>query len=212
MNQTARYKLNQWDPTDRILREDFNADNAKLEAALAGLNTSQKTHANQLLGVPALGRNLYNLFLRQKNAGQDVSWMEGLVYDDFADQSKIESMGPGMSWSPTEKCIHFTPPDGQSPASLVTTVFAPPLPLPGCGTPSPSCSRWNTARRARIPGSSWKWRGRTLTGPPTSRGKGPSKRSIICPPTSETQSSSCVLRSPPSLPPPICPRSCMITA
>ena len=36
MKQTDQYKLNQWDPTDRILREDFNADNLKLDAALAG--------------------------------------------------------------------------------------------------------------------------------------------------------------------------------
>lgn len=123
MNQTSRYKLNQWDPEDRILREDFNADNAKLETALGNFNASLKTHANQLQGVPALGRNLYNLFLRQKKAGQDVSWMEGLFYDDFADQSKIASMGPGMSWSSSEKCIHFTPVDGQLSAQLVTTEF-----------------------------------------------------------------------------------------
>ena len=37
MNQTANYGLNQWDEQDRILREDFNADNAKIEAALAAL-------------------------------------------------------------------------------------------------------------------------------------------------------------------------------
>lgn len=28
--------MNQWDPADRILREDFNADNLKIAAALAG--------------------------------------------------------------------------------------------------------------------------------------------------------------------------------
>lgn len=128
MNQTSRYKLNQWDPEDRILREDFNADNAKLETALGNFNASLKTHANQLQGVPALGRNLYNLFLRQKNAGQDVSWMEGLFYDDFSDQSKIASMGTGMSWSSSEKCVHFTPVNGELDASLVTAVFQPKIP------------------------------------------------------------------------------------
>ena len=35
MEQTSNYQLNQWDKTDRIQMEDFNADNAKLEAALA---------------------------------------------------------------------------------------------------------------------------------------------------------------------------------
>ena len=35
MEQTNNYGLSQWDAEDRILREDFNADNAKIEAALA---------------------------------------------------------------------------------------------------------------------------------------------------------------------------------
>ena len=34
MNQTTNYQLNQWESTDRILMADFNADNAKLDAAL----------------------------------------------------------------------------------------------------------------------------------------------------------------------------------
>ena len=33
-NYTTNYQLNQWEPTDQVLRTDFNADNAKLEAAL----------------------------------------------------------------------------------------------------------------------------------------------------------------------------------
>ena len=38
MNQTANYHLNLWEPSDRILREDFNGDNAKLDAALKNRN------------------------------------------------------------------------------------------------------------------------------------------------------------------------------
>jgi len=34
MNKTEHYQLNQWDPEDRILRVDFNADNAAIESAL----------------------------------------------------------------------------------------------------------------------------------------------------------------------------------
>ena len=37
-NQTTNYQLNQWKPTDQILRTDFNADNAKLDAALTDRN------------------------------------------------------------------------------------------------------------------------------------------------------------------------------
>ena len=34
--QTPNYKLSRWAGTDRILMEDFNADNAKIDAAIAG--------------------------------------------------------------------------------------------------------------------------------------------------------------------------------
>ena len=37
MNQTPNFQLNLWDKTDRIMVEDFNADNAKIEAALSGI-------------------------------------------------------------------------------------------------------------------------------------------------------------------------------
>ena len=34
MKQTAVYKLSQWEKPDRIQMEDFNSDNARIEAAL----------------------------------------------------------------------------------------------------------------------------------------------------------------------------------
>ena len=37
MQKTENYQLNQWDKPDRIQMEDFNADNAKIEAALTEL-------------------------------------------------------------------------------------------------------------------------------------------------------------------------------
>jgi len=35
MTHTTNYNLSQWDAGDRILRDDFNADNAKIDAELA---------------------------------------------------------------------------------------------------------------------------------------------------------------------------------
>ena len=52
MTQTENYKLNQWERSDRILMEDFNADNARLEAALAGLER-RKLEVVELLDVSA---------------------------------------------------------------------------------------------------------------------------------------------------------------
>ena len=37
MNQTPNLSLCQWDPEDRIQREDFNSDNSKIDTALAGV-------------------------------------------------------------------------------------------------------------------------------------------------------------------------------
>ena len=36
MQQTENYALNQWDPEDRILRTNFNADNAKIDEGHCG--------------------------------------------------------------------------------------------------------------------------------------------------------------------------------
>ena len=33
-NQTPNYRLSQWERTDKVLMDDFNADNAKIDAAL----------------------------------------------------------------------------------------------------------------------------------------------------------------------------------
>ena len=38
MKKTAQFGLNQWEMSDRIQMDDFNADNAKIEAALAARN------------------------------------------------------------------------------------------------------------------------------------------------------------------------------
>ena len=40
MKQTSNYQLNQWEKTDRMLMEDFNGDNAKVDAALKALDTN----------------------------------------------------------------------------------------------------------------------------------------------------------------------------
>lgn len=40
MKKTANYALNQWDPADRILRTDFNDDNAKLDAAIMAVRAA----------------------------------------------------------------------------------------------------------------------------------------------------------------------------
>ena len=47
-NHTPHYNLSQWERNDRILMDDFNADNAKIDAALG-------VHAAELAKLPFCG-------------------------------------------------------------------------------------------------------------------------------------------------------------
>ena len=46
-NYTTNYQLNQWEPADAVQRVDFNADNAKVDAALKSLSDQVVQKANQ---------------------------------------------------------------------------------------------------------------------------------------------------------------------
>ena len=46
-NYTSNYNLNQWSASDRVLRTEFNADNAKIDAALAGKASSSSVSSLQ---------------------------------------------------------------------------------------------------------------------------------------------------------------------
>lgn len=67
MRKTANYELCQWDPEDRILREDFNRDNATLDETLAGLspivrllNVTTETDAKEVdLDLTGIDWSLY---------------------------------------------------------------------------------------------------------------------------------------------------------
>ncbi len=37
MNYTQHYQFNQWEASDKVQRTDFNADNAKIDAAIRGV-------------------------------------------------------------------------------------------------------------------------------------------------------------------------------
>ena len=45
MQQTGNYQLSQWEMTDRIQMEDFNGDNAKIDAALAAETAAREALA-----------------------------------------------------------------------------------------------------------------------------------------------------------------------
>ena len=47
MTKTEHYQLNQWDAADPIRREDFNSDNAAIDAALAAIRQAAESKAEQ---------------------------------------------------------------------------------------------------------------------------------------------------------------------
>ena len=49
MTKTQNYRLNQWEPDDKVQRDDFNADNAAIESALTAL-AAQDAILNSTLG------------------------------------------------------------------------------------------------------------------------------------------------------------------
>ena len=61
-NHTTHYDLNQWQATDQVLRTDFNADNVRLEAALAALEGSKLGHI-QTIRSTALESASYHIDL-----------------------------------------------------------------------------------------------------------------------------------------------------
>ena len=48
MNHTTNYQLSQWVKSDQVLMEDFNADNAKLDAALTAQAGTLAAHTEAL--------------------------------------------------------------------------------------------------------------------------------------------------------------------
>jgi len=57
MNQTTNFGLNQWNSTDRIQMEDFNADNAKIDAALKSLQV-EHVYTGSFVGNGVTGRTI----------------------------------------------------------------------------------------------------------------------------------------------------------
>jgi len=49
-NHTTNYQLNQWAKPDRVMMDDFNADNAKIDEALARATADSTPPATQETG------------------------------------------------------------------------------------------------------------------------------------------------------------------
>ena len=101
---TAKYGLCQWQPGDKFLREEFNQDNAKLDAALkaseekaaAAAQSAQQTADRALSGLEAADYNIYNLLLQNEYEGKYTGYKKALLYDGFSDESRVASKTQGV--------------------------------------------------------------------------------------------------------------------
>ncbi len=94
-NYTTNYGLCQWEAGDQFVRSEFNQDNAKIDAALG--------QGREALAL--LGRNTYNLLLREARAGRSVGWQRGLVMEAFLEQPSYDQLTEGFFWVEEDHCL-----------------------------------------------------------------------------------------------------------
>lgn len=109
MEHTEYYQLSQWEADDRIQMEDFNADNAKIDAALAA---SLKIATGSYTGTGTYGINnktsLHFDFapklLLVAHSGENSSWflwMQGCLESKWGGtgmREHVEISGTTVSW------------------------------------------------------------------------------------------------------------------
>ena len=106
---TANYQLHQWEPADFFLRTDFNADNAKLDAALAGkaglADLAEKLGAvtGSYTGDGSAGRTIslgfapIAVFLREdEDSGAILAVQNGAVMDEEGEVTMLTVSGQGF--------------------------------------------------------------------------------------------------------------------
>ena len=80
MNHTQNYNLSQWEKSDKVLMEDFNGDNAKIDGALGSLAAEveglNKTLAGHTAAIGGLGSCQMDLraYTGQGSGGRSFSF------------------------------------------------------------------------------------------------------------------------------------------
>ena len=120
---TVNYGLCQWQPEDKFLREEFNQDNEKIDAALkaaedkaaVAAQSAQQTADRALSGLEGQSYNVYNLILQNDYEGKYTGYKKALLYDGFLDESGIGSRDGTLVLGRIRLCL-----DSIGQASLTT--------------------------------------------------------------------------------------------
>ena len=106
MKETAHYRLNQWELSDLIRMQDFNADNARLDAALNALSTRLDSAGDSSALDAKLGRT--EILWTRSSGGKydwysltpkDVNWNDWDLYGIL--------FLPGLSQCGGSDRVHF---------------------------------------------------------------------------------------------------------
>lgn len=101
---TENYGLCQWQGEDKFLREEFNQDNAKIDAALkaaedkaaVAAQSAQQTADRALRGLEDQSYNVYNLILQNYYDGKYSGYKKALLYDGFLDGNGVSATNGGL--------------------------------------------------------------------------------------------------------------------
>ena len=99
MMKTENYNLNQWEPTDHIRREDFNADNTAIDAALGALSTAAAGFGN--CHIAAGSYNGTGTYGSSSPTTLEVGFAPRLVFiyfEHFEDQYCRMFLWPGVEY------------------------------------------------------------------------------------------------------------------
>ena len=109
MKKTAQFGLNQWEMSDRIQMQDFNRDNAAIEAALAARNCrfytatyqgdgrDSRTHTFPAKPIFVLIYSLAHIFIMTRNVEKGVNYLAGRAdnYDTTWAENSVTLSRPG---------------------------------------------------------------------------------------------------------------------
>lgn len=99
MNYTENYRLNQWDPEDRILREDFNRDNVNVENGLMALQQALKTETQSREAA---------INAAKQEASQTVTAAAGALESSKADKTALAQLQAMVDAMPFVKLREVT--------------------------------------------------------------------------------------------------------
>lgn len=105
MEQTPNYALSQWDEQDRILREDFNANNAKVEQALAEQADTLAQHTAALAKCGNC-KIVYGSYTGNGNSGSDHP--NRLTFS--LKPLMVFVISPSTDYAGTDYCLRMTRP------------------------------------------------------------------------------------------------------